>query len=78
MSVGEDDFDRLAHALVEVEYDFDAVEWNGLRASWDDEGNRVVVEDPETGESQAYLGDDLVIATSDREVRKARQEPEAG
>lgn len=99
MSIGEDAADRLAHALSESE--FDAVERDGLRAAWTDDGSAVVVEpidDPgdrssgtapekTDGEADAgtdagrervvYNGEDLVRATSDRELGDAREpEPE--
>lgn len=73
MSVGEDPFDALAHALVSVEFDFDAVERDTLRAEWDSDGATVVVRDTETDAQRRYVADDLVIATSDREVKHARQ-----
>ena len=77
MSLGADAFDELAYALVESTYDFDAVERGRLRASWSDDGTGVTVVDRETGEEVRYSADDLVLATSDREVGNARQpEPE--
>jgi|GEM_PF-5294066 len=76
MSVGEDAFDQLAHALVAVEYDFDAVEHEGLRAEWSDDGTTVIVVDTGTDERHTYVAEDLMIATSDREVKKARHQSE--
>ena len=73
MSNGEDDFDLLAHALVQAEFDFDAVERGRLRAEWTDDDAEVVVVDRDTGETVRYSADDLVVATSDREVGNARQ-----
>lgn len=75
MSIGRDEFDQLAHALVETEYDFDAVEQGTLRATWSDDNRAVHVRDQETGETITYSADDLVLATSDQEVENAR-EPE--
>jgi hypothetical protein len=75
MSIGRDEFDQLAHALVETEYDFDAVERGRLRATWTDDNRAVQVRDRETGEEVTYSADDLVLATSDQEVENAR-EPE--
>lgn len=77
MSLGADAFDELAHALVESAYDFDAVERGRLRAEWTEEGTEVIVTDRESDERVRYSADDLVLATSDREVGNARQpEPE--
>jgi len=73
MSIGADDFDVLAHALVESPLDFDAVERGPLRAEWTNDGREVTVTDAETGEQVVYSGDDLAVATSDREVENARQ-----
>jgi len=73
MAIGTNGFDALAHALVEAAFDFDAVERGNLRAEWSDEGREVTVTDRETGESVVYSGDDLALATSDREVENARQ-----
>lgn len=72
MSLGKDDFDALAYALVETEYDFDAVERGPLRATWTDENRLVTVLHQETGEEVAYSADDLVLATSDQELQNAR------
>ena len=73
MSLGTDDFDELAHALVETGYDFDAVERGSLRAAWTEDGTEVVVTDRESDERVRYSADDLVVATSNREVGNARQ-----
>ena len=72
MSIGRDAFDQLAHALVECEFDFDAVEQGSLRATWTDENRAVTVVDQETDEEVVYSADDLVLATSDQEVENAR------
>ncbi|MFB6154506.1 MAG: hypothetical protein ABEJ22_01335 [Haloferacaceae archaeon] len=71
MPATDDDFDDLARALVET--DFDAVERDGLRAAWSPEGDRVTVTHTETGEEVVYNPDDLVRAVSDAEVRNARE-----
>lgn len=71
MSLGEDPFDRLAHGLSET--DFDAVERDGLRAEWTDDDTEVVVRDLETDRRVVYNADDLVRATSDRELNDARE-----
>lgn len=73
MSFGDDPADRLAYDLSESS--FDAVERDGLRAEWVDEGRHIAVTDPETDEPVLYDAEDLVRATSDTEVRNAR-EPE--
>lgn len=72
MATDGDAFDELAHALVETEYDFDAVEQGPLRATWSDDDREVTVVDRETGEEVVYTAEDLVIATSDQERRNAR------
>jgi len=77
MSKETDDFDALAHALVSTEYEFDAVERGSLRAEWSAGNEEVTVRDRETGDEVRYSADDLVLATSDREVGNARQ-PESG
>lgn len=77
MSMGTDEFDALAHALVESTFDFDAVERGPLRAEWSAEGREVTVTNRETGESVVYSADDLALATSESEVENARQ-PEVG
>jgi hypothetical protein len=71
MPLGNDAFDRLAHALTETE--FDAVERDGLRAEWTADGTEVTVRDLEEGTEVVYNADDLVIATSDRELNDARE-----
>jgi len=74
MGLGKDAYDELAHALVQT--DFDAVERGGLRAEWTADGTTVEVFEPDgDGEPVRYTGEDLVRATSDREVDHAR-EPE--
>lgn len=73
MSLGEDSFDELAYALVESTFDFDAVERGDHRAEWTEGGTAVEVTDRSTGETVVYTADDLVLATSDREVQNARQ-----
>lgn len=74
MSLGQDEFDVLAHDLTET--DFDAVERGPLRAEWNEEGTTVEVTDEESGERVVYTAEDLVRAASDREVNDAR-EPDA-
>ena len=71
MPLGDDEFDRLAHALTETE--FDAIERDGLRAEWTADGTEVAVRDLEGGTEVVYNADDLVIATSDRELNDARE-----
>ncbi|MFC6942448.1 hypothetical protein ACFQE8_21165 [Salinirubellus sp. GCM10025818] len=71
MPLGNDAFDRLAHALSET--DFDAVERDGLRAEWTTDGTEVTVRDLQEGTEVVYNADDLVIATSDRELNDARE-----
>jgi hypothetical protein len=74
MPANDDEYDELASALVET--DFDAVERSGLRAEWSEEGDRVQVQAlDDDDETVVYNPDDLVRASSDREVRDAR-EPE--
>ena len=73
MSLGEGPADELAYALVECEFDFDAVERGNYRAEWTEDGTTVEVVDRSTGDAVTYTADDLVLATSDREVRNARQ-----
>lgn len=77
MSLGRDDFDELAYALVNAEFDFDAVERGSLRAEWTGDNVAVTVVDSETGQEVVYSADDIVLATSDQELRNARQ-PESG
>lgn len=72
MSLGEDEYDTLAHALVETEFDFDAVERGQLRAEWTDDNRAVTVVDQETGDEVIYTADDIVLATSNQELRNAR------
>jgi len=76
MGLGRDEFDQLAHALVETDYDFDAVERGPLRATWTDDNRAVIVRNRDTDEEVVYSADDLVLATSAQEVENAR-EPEA-
>lgn len=76
MTLGRDAFDALAFALVESEFDFDAVERGDLRAEWTADNVAVSVTDRTTGDEVVFSADDLVLATSDREVRNAR-EPES-
>lgn len=71
MSLGEDDFDELAYVLVNQESDLDAIERGSLRAEWSMDNESVRVSDSETGEERVYTADDLVLATSDQEVRNA-------
>jgi len=71
MALGDDAFDRLAHDLSET--DFDAVERDGLRAEWTADGTEVTVHALENGDAVVYNADDLVRATSDRELSDARE-----
>lgn len=71
MALGNDEFDRLAHQLSET--DFDAVEREGLRAEWVAEGTTVVVNELEGEGEVRYNAEDLVRATSDQELRDARE-----
>lgn len=71
MPLGNDEFDRLAHTLSET--DFDAIERDGLRAEWTADGTEVTVRDLGEGTEVVYNADDLVIATSDRELNDARE-----
>ena len=73
MGINGDAYDRLARALVVSEADFDAVERGGLRAFWTNENRSVAVVDRETGEEIVYTADDLVLATSVRELQNARK-----
>ncbi|MGM0371214.1 MAG: hypothetical protein ACQEQJ_01765 [Halobacteriota archaeon] len=73
MVFGEDETDRLAHALVEAKFGFDAVEQGPYRAVWGPDNTFIEVTNTESGEKIRYLADDLVVATSDREVRNARK-----
>lgn len=74
MSFGDDPADRLAYDLSESS--FDAVERDGLRAEWVEEGRTIVVTDPNAEEPIRYDAEDLVRATSDTEVRNAREPAE--
>jgi hypothetical protein len=71
MGLGDNEFDRLAHDLSET--DFDAVERAGLRAEWTPEDDAIVVRSLDAEEGVAYNGEDIVRATSDRELRDARE-----
>lgn len=73
MSTGDQDFDDLAHALVETTYDFDAVERGRLRATWSEDNTEVIVLDRETDRTVRYSAEDLVLATSEKERENARQ-----
>lgn len=70
MSLGEDEYDKLAHDLSQS--DFDAVERNGYRAEWTQAGEAIVVRELGTDEHREYDGEDLIRSTSDREVSNAR------
>jgi YD repeat-containing protein len=71
MSYGDDDADRLAYDLAHAE--FDAVERDGLRAAWSDDGTLVTVSDLGGDDvTVEYNAEDLVRAESDPEVRNAR------
>ncbi|WP_267640540.1 hypothetical protein [Haloarchaeobius amylolyticus] len=74
MPLGETDADVLAYELSQT--DFDAVERDGYRAAWNDEGTEVHVTELATGEVAEYNAEDLVRATSDQEVENARNTPE--
>ena len=76
MPIGADDADRLAAALADT--DFDAVERDGYRAAWTEDGEQVRVEDLASGEEIRFDAEDLVRAESDTEVRNARETGEAG
>jgi hypothetical protein len=73
MVPGDDPFDRLAYELAET--DFDAVERDDLRAEWTDDGGAVTVSDLGDESEVVYNAEDLVRATSSRELSDAR-EPE--
>lgn len=75
MPLGMTEFDRAAFALVQS--DFDAIEHDGVRAEWTDEGTHVTVTDLETGDTETYVADDLIRAASDRDVENARTGAEA-
>lgn len=70
MALGRDAFDRLAYDLSET--DFDAVERDGYRAEWTEAGDAIVVRELGTDTELEYDAEDLVRATSDREVSNAR------
>lgn len=72
MDVGADPFDRLAYALANAAFDFDAVEHDRYRAAWSEDGTSVTVEHLDSGEVVGYTADDLVVATSDPELQDAR------
>ncbi|WP_227133776.1 hypothetical protein [Halorubellus salinus] len=74
MTLGETEADELAYELAQTE--FDAVERDGLRAAWSADGTVVTVSELDNGDEMAYDAEDLVRATSDREVSHARNEPE--
>lgn len=67
---GREERDSLAYDLVQT--DFDAVERGGYRARWTRGDAAVAVEDLESRTTTVYDAEDLVRATSDREVRSAR------
>ena len=71
MALGDDDFDRLAHDLSET--DFDAVERDGLRAEWTADGTEVTVSALDGDDVVVYNAEDIVRATSDRELSDARE-----
>jgi hypothetical protein len=70
MTIGKDEADRIAAALVAT--DFDAVERDGFRAAWLPEGDKVRVTDLDSDEEVLFDAEDLVRAESDTEVRNAR------
>ncbi|NHN41150.1 hypothetical protein G9C85_05805 [Halorubellus sp. JP-L1] len=74
MTLGKTDADVLAYELART--DFDAVERKGLRAAWSADGTTVTVSELDGSDDFEYDGEDLVRATSDREVSHARNEPE--
>jgi hypothetical protein len=74
MTLGENEADEIAYALAQT--DFDAVERDGLRAAWSGDGTVVRVSELDDGDELEYDAEDLVRATSDREVSHARNEPE--
>ena len=76
MPIGADDADRLAATLADT--DFDAVERDGYRAAWTEDGEQVLVTRLESGEEIFFDAEDLVRAESDTEVRNAREPGEAG
>jgi len=76
MTIGKDEADRLAAALVDT--DFDAVERGGYRAAWTGDGEQVHVTELEGEDEVVFNGEDLVRAASDTDVRNAREPGEAG
>jgi hypothetical protein len=74
MTLGETKADALAYELAQT--DFDAIERDGLRAAWSADGTTVTVSELDGDDELAYDAEDLVRATSDRELSHARNEPE--
>lgn len=74
MTLGKNEADEIAYELAQT--DFDAVERDRLRAAWSTDGTTVTVSDLDDGDEMAYDAEDLVRATSDREVSHARNEPD--
>lgn len=74
MSHGEGEKDSLAYDLVQTE--FDAVERDGYRAAWTEDGTAVEVRDLDSEEVVTYDAEGLVRAASSREVRHAREPSE--
>lgn len=74
MTPDEAAFDGLAGDLAGT--DFDAVEREGVRAEWTDDGQTVTVTALEGQVTVTYHAEDLVRATSASELRAAR-EPDA-
>ncbi|WP_323675720.1 hypothetical protein [Halorubellus sp. PRR65] len=74
MPLGQTDADVLAYELAQT--DFDAIERDGLRAAWSADGTTVAVSELDGDDETEYSAEDLVRATSDREVSHARNEPE--
>lgn len=74
MTLGETEADAIAYELAQTE--FDAVERDGLRAAWSLDGTVVTVSELDDGDEMEYDAEDLIRATSDREVSHARNEPE--
>lgn len=70
MSTVDDEADALALDLSDTT--FDAVERDGLRAEWVDEGRQIVVESLDGERTIRYDAEDLVRATSATEARNAR------
>ena len=71
MPLGDELTDKLAYELVQT--DFDAVERGDYRAAWTADDTAVRVRDVDTGDTWTYDAEDLIRATSDREVRHARR-----